>query len=80
MDHLLSVQIISMIFIWIIRSLSVWWQTAAADMENAIQEMESQDVRAYILDLRNNPVNFLTLYFQMEKHTKFIFLPWVLVP
>ncbi|KAK4581592.1 hypothetical protein RGQ29_024980 [Quercus rubra] len=35
--------------------LSAFSQTAAADMENAIQEMESQDVRAYILDLRNNP-------------------------
>ncbi|KAK7817065.1 carboxyl-terminal-processing peptidase 3 [Quercus suber] len=37
--------------------LSAFSQTAAADMENAIQEMESQDVHAYILDLRNNPVN-----------------------
>lgn len=35
--------------------LSAFSQTAAADMENAIQEMESQDVHAYILDLRNNP-------------------------
>lgn len=31
-------------------------QNAAADVENAIQEMERQDVRSYILDLRNNPV------------------------
>ncbi|KAI3412204.1 PDZ domain-containing protein [Psidium guajava] len=30
-------------------------QNAAADVENAIQEMERQDVRSYILDLRNNP-------------------------
>lgn len=31
-------------------------QNAAADVENAIQEMERQDVHSYILDLRNNPV------------------------
>ncbi|KAB2608183.1 C-terminal processing peptidase [Pyrus ussuriensis x Pyrus communis] len=30
-------------------------QTAAADMENAINEMKSQGVHSYILDLRNNP-------------------------
>ncbi|XP_041024178.1 carboxyl-terminal-processing peptidase 3, chloroplastic [Juglans microcarpa x Juglans regia] len=35
--------------------LSAFSQSAAADMENAIHEMESQDVQAYILDLRNNP-------------------------
>ncbi|XP_062165628.1 carboxyl-terminal-processing peptidase 3, chloroplastic [Alnus glutinosa] len=35
--------------------LSAFSQTAAADMEHAIHEMESQDVQAYILDLRNNP-------------------------
>ncbi|XP_042513021.1 carboxyl-terminal-processing peptidase 3, chloroplastic isoform X2 [Macadamia integrifolia] len=30
-------------------------QTAAAEMESAIQEMEDQGVQSYILDLRNNP-------------------------
>ncbi|XP_044469041.1 carboxyl-terminal-processing peptidase 3, chloroplastic-like isoform X2 [Mangifera indica] len=35
--------------------LSAFSQTAAADMENAIQEMEIQGVQSYILDLRNNP-------------------------
>ncbi|XP_031258239.1 carboxyl-terminal-processing peptidase 3, chloroplastic [Pistacia vera] len=35
--------------------LSAFSQTAAADMENAIQEMENQGVQSYILDLRNNP-------------------------
>ncbi|KAJ4829706.1 Carboxyl-terminal-processing peptidase 3, chloroplastic [Turnera subulata] len=30
-------------------------QSAAADMANTIQEMESEDVHSYILDLRNNP-------------------------
>ncbi|KAJ4706452.1 Carboxyl-terminal-processing peptidase [Melia azedarach] len=30
-------------------------QTAAADMENAIHELESRGVHSYILDLRNNP-------------------------
>ncbi|XP_030518477.2 carboxyl-terminal-processing peptidase 3, chloroplastic [Rhodamnia argentea] len=35
--------------------LSAFSQNAAADVENAIQEMERQDVDAYILDLRNNP-------------------------
>ncbi|XP_022151662.1 carboxyl-terminal-processing peptidase 3, chloroplastic [Momordica charantia] len=30
-------------------------QTAASDMESTIQEMESQGVQSYILDLRNNP-------------------------
>ncbi|KAF8043873.1 hypothetical protein BT93_A2000 [Corymbia citriodora subsp. variegata] len=35
--------------------LSAFSQNAAADVENAIQEMERQDVRSYILDLRNNP-------------------------
>ncbi|CAN0909971.1 Carboxyl-terminal-processing peptidase 3, chloroplastic [Linum grandiflorum] len=35
--------------------LSAFSQSAATDMENAIQEMERQDVHSYILDLRNNP-------------------------
>ncbi|ONH95399.1 hypothetical protein PRUPE_7G068000 [Prunus persica] len=35
--------------------LSAFSQTAAADMENAINEMKSQGVHSYILDLRNNP-------------------------
>ncbi|XP_020595917.1 carboxyl-terminal-processing peptidase 3, chloroplastic isoform X2 [Phalaenopsis equestris] len=35
--------------------LSTFSQTAASDMENAIQEMEDQGVQSYILDLRNNP-------------------------
>ncbi|CAN1173087.1 Carboxyl-terminal-processing peptidase 3, chloroplastic [Linum perenne] len=35
--------------------LSAFSQTAAIDMEHAIQEMERQDVHSYILDLRNNP-------------------------
>lgn len=35
--------------------LSAFSQTAASDMEKAIQEMESQGVQSYILDLRNNP-------------------------
>ncbi|XP_059668458.1 carboxyl-terminal-processing peptidase 3, chloroplastic isoform X2 [Cornus florida] len=35
--------------------LSAFSQTVAADMENAIQEMENQGVHSYILDLRNNP-------------------------
>ncbi|KAA8517035.1 hypothetical protein F0562_017147 [Nyssa sinensis] len=35
--------------------LSAFSQTAAADMENAIHEMENQGVDSYILDLRNNP-------------------------
>ncbi|KAI6696733.1 hypothetical protein NL676_016852 [Syzygium grande] len=35
--------------------LSAFSQNAAADVENAIQEMERQDVHSYILDLRNNP-------------------------
>lgn len=30
-------------------------QTAASDMENAINELENQGVQSYILDLRNNP-------------------------
>ncbi|KAK9055490.1 hypothetical protein SSX86_026573 [Deinandra increscens subsp. villosa] len=30
-------------------------QTAAADMEHAIHELENQGVESYILDLRNNP-------------------------
>lgn len=38
-------------------------QTAAADMENAIKEMKSQGVHSYILDLRNNPVNFILISF-----------------
>lgn len=32
-------------------------QTAAAEMERAIHEMENQGVQSYILDLRNNPVS-----------------------
>ncbi|KAJ8635458.1 hypothetical protein MRB53_009725 [Persea americana] len=35
--------------------LSSFSQTAATEMENAIQEMEDQGVQSYILDLRNNP-------------------------
>ncbi|KAK9289565.1 hypothetical protein L1049_007721 [Liquidambar formosana] len=35
--------------------LSAFSQTAATDMENAINEMEGQGVQSYILDLRNNP-------------------------
>ncbi|PKU61365.1 carboxyl-terminal-processing peptidase 3, chloroplastic [Dendrobium catenatum] len=35
--------------------LSTFSQTAAVDMENAIQAMEDQGVQSYILDLRNNP-------------------------
>ncbi|KAJ7976819.1 Carboxyl-terminal-processing peptidase [Quillaja saponaria] len=35
--------------------LSAFSQTAAADMKNAIDELESQGVQSYILDLRNNP-------------------------
>ncbi|OVA12273.1 PDZ domain [Macleaya cordata] len=35
--------------------LSAFSQTAADEMESAIQEMESQGVQSYILDLRNNP-------------------------
>lgn len=38
-------------------------QTAAADMENAIKEMKSQGVHSYILDLRNNPVTFILIFF-----------------
>ncbi|KDP37349.1 hypothetical protein JCGZ_06803 [Jatropha curcas] len=34
--------------------LSTFSQTAAADLANAINEMETQGVRSYILDLRNN--------------------------
>ncbi|KAK4404898.1 Carboxyl-terminal-processing peptidase 3, chloroplastic [Sesamum angolense] len=30
-------------------------ETAAAEMENTVHEMESQGVQSYILDLRNNP-------------------------
>lgn len=41
-------------------------------MENAIQEMEDQDVQSYILDLRNNPVSLLfsicQLRFLKSKH------------
>ncbi|XP_035545337.1 carboxyl-terminal-processing peptidase 3, chloroplastic-like isoform X2 [Juglans regia] len=39
--------------------LSAFSQTAAADMKNALHEMESQNVQAYILDLRNNPGGLL---------------------
>ncbi|KAK1307431.1 hypothetical protein QJS10_CPA10g00162 [Acorus calamus] len=35
--------------------LSAFSQTAATEMEYAIQEMENQGVQSYILDLRNNP-------------------------
>ncbi|KAF2307844.1 hypothetical protein GH714_032525 [Hevea brasiliensis] len=35
--------------------LSNFSQSAAADMANAIHEMETQGVHSYILDLRNNP-------------------------
>uniref|UniRef100_A0A7N0UU65 C-terminal processing peptidase n=1 Tax=Kalanchoe fedtschenkoi TaxID=63787 RepID=A0A7N0UU65_KALFE len=35
--------------------LSAFSQTAAADMEDAIYDMEDQGVESYILDLRNNP-------------------------
>ncbi|XP_077214664.1 peptidase S41 family protein [Tasmannia lanceolata] len=35
--------------------LSAFSQSAAEEMENAIQEMEDQGVQSYILDLRNNP-------------------------
>ncbi|KAK9156996.1 hypothetical protein Scep_003570 [Stephania cephalantha] len=35
--------------------LSAFSQTAAAEMEYAIQEMEIQGVDSYILDIRNNP-------------------------
>lgn len=35
--------------------LSAFSQTAAIDMENAINEMENRGVQSYILDLRNNP-------------------------
>ncbi|KAF3442585.1 hypothetical protein FNV43_RR16501 [Rhamnella rubrinervis] len=35
--------------------LAAFSQTAAADMQNAVQELESQGVDSYILDLRNNP-------------------------
>ena len=42
-------------------------------MEHAIHEMESQDVQAYILDLRNNPVLFFT-YFANGKSCKVPFL------
>ncbi|CAA0387055.1 unnamed protein product [Arabidopsis thaliana] len=35
--------------------LTAFSQTAASDMENAVHEMENQDVQSYILDLRNNP-------------------------
>jgi hypothetical protein len=42
-------------------------------MEHAIHEMESQDVQAYILDLRNNPVLFFT-HFANGKSCKVPFL------
>uniref|UniRef100_A0A1J3I8Q4 C-terminal processing peptidase n=1 Tax=Noccaea caerulescens TaxID=107243 RepID=A0A1J3I8Q4_NOCCA len=35
--------------------LTAFSQTAASDLENAVHEMENQDVQSYILDLRNNP-------------------------
>ncbi|XP_073045849.1 carboxyl-terminal-processing peptidase 3, chloroplastic isoform X1 [Primulina eburnea] len=35
--------------------LSTFSQTAAAEMEDTVHEMENQGVQSYILDLRNNP-------------------------
>ncbi|XP_073154477.1 carboxyl-terminal-processing peptidase 3, chloroplastic isoform X2 [Henckelia pumila] len=35
--------------------LSTFSQTAAAEMEDTVHEMEKQGVQSYILDLRNNP-------------------------
>lgn len=35
--------------------LSAFSQSAAIDMENTVNEMESEGVQSYILDLRNNP-------------------------
>ncbi|OWM67213.1 hypothetical protein CDL15_Pgr000665 [Punica granatum] len=35
--------------------LTAFSQSAAADMESTIEDMEQQDVHSYILDLRNNP-------------------------
>lgn len=35
--------------------LSAFSQTAASDMERAIQQLEDEGVQSYILDLRNNP-------------------------
>ncbi|XP_010504702.1 PREDICTED: carboxyl-terminal-processing peptidase 3, chloroplastic-like isoform X1 [Camelina sativa] len=35
--------------------LTAFSQTAASEMENAVHEMENQNVQSYILDLRNNP-------------------------
>ncbi|KAF6176322.1 hypothetical protein GIB67_011111 [Kingdonia uniflora] len=40
--------------------LSAFSQTAATEMENAVQEMEGQGVQSYILDLRNNPGGLVT--------------------
>lgn len=40
--------------------LSAFSQTAAAEMESAIHEMENQGVQSYILDLRNNPGGLVT--------------------
>lgn len=40
--------------------LSTFSQTAAADMENTIRDMENQGVNTYILDLRNNPGGLVT--------------------
>lgn len=35
-------------------------------MENAVHEMENQNVQSYILDLRNNPVSFRFLVFPVS--------------
>ncbi|XP_075110694.1 carboxyl-terminal-processing peptidase 3, chloroplastic isoform X1 [Nicotiana tabacum] len=40
--------------------LSSFSQSAAMDMENTIQDMETQGVQSYILDLRNNPASLVT--------------------
>ncbi|CAK7342490.1 unnamed protein product [Dovyalis caffra] len=39
--------------------LSAFSQSAAIDMANTIEDMETQGVQSYILDLRNNPVRGL---------------------
>lgn len=46
-------------------------QTAAAEMENAINEMEDEGVHSYILDLRNNPV--ICSFFSSKVH-RLVFL------
>ncbi|XP_012849772.1 PREDICTED: farnesyl pyrophosphate synthase 1, mitochondrial-like [Erythranthe guttata] len=45
--------------------LATFSQTAALEMENTVHEVESQGVQSYILDLRNNPVEFQTASGQM---------------